>query len=259
MSRSERSIQIEAVVLRHSDWGEADRLLTLYTRDMGKLRALAKGVRRLRSRKAGHLEPFTRASLLVARGRDLWIVTQAATVEAYLPMREDLVRTGYAFYIVELIDRFSYEEGENRGLYQLLIDTLARISGEIDPLPAVRYFDIRLLDLLGYRPQLVQCVRCNEAIQAEDQFFSYEMGGVLCPQCGHQTGASRPVSMRALKFMRHYQRSSYEAARITGLPAVVRPELETLLQGYLSYLLEKGLNTPAFLRLVRNGSSGLKG
>lgn len=256
VGRTERSIQVEAVVLRHSDWGEADRLLTLYTREAGKLRAVAKGARRLRSRKAGHLEPFTHVSLLLARGRDLWIVTQAATVEAYLPLREDLLLTGYAAYVLELVDRFTYEEGENRALFQLLVETLARLNQDSESALAVRYFDVRLLDLLGFRPQLYQCVRCSEEILPQDQFFSNELGGVLCPRCGQQTGGARPVSMRTLKFLRHFQRSAYEHARRTGLPAEIRPELEALLQAYFSYLLERGLNTPAFLRLVRRENDG---
>ena len=114
MPSSERTLRTEVVVLRHTDWGEADRLLVLFSREAGKLRAVAKGVRKLHSRKAGHLEPFTRVKLLLARGRDFWIVTQAETVDAYLPIREDLVRTAYAAYVIELLDRFTYEEGENR-------------------------------------------------------------------------------------------------------------------------------------------------
>ena len=75
MPRPEHTLRVEAVVLRHADWGEADRLLTIFTRERGKLRAVAKGARKMRSRKAGHLEPFTRVALLLASGRDLWIVT----------------------------------------------------------------------------------------------------------------------------------------------------------------------------------------
>ena len=85
-----RSFRLEAVVLRHNDWGEADRLLGLFTLEMGKLRALAKGVRKLRSRKAGHLEPFTRVNLLLARGRDLPLITQVETLDPYLPLHEGL-------------------------------------------------------------------------------------------------------------------------------------------------------------------------
>ncbi|MEW5831025.1 MAG: DNA repair protein RecO, partial [Chloroflexota bacterium] len=95
-----RSFRAEAIVLRHSDWGEADRMLVLFTRQQGKVRALAKGARKIRSRKAGHLEPFTRVTLQLAAGRDLLIVTQAETLEAYQPVREDLVLTGYAAYLV---------------------------------------------------------------------------------------------------------------------------------------------------------------
>jgi DNA repair protein RecO (recombination protein O) len=239
------------VVLRHSDWGEADRLLVLYTREAGKLRSIAKGARRLRSRKAGHLEPFTRVALLLAHGRDLWIVTQAQTVDAYLPLREDLLLTGYAAYIIELLDRFTYEEGENPSLYNLLHTTLDRISREPDPFLPVRFYELRLLDLLGFRPELFQCTLCRRVIQPVDQFFSALLGGVVCPDCAGQAGSLRPVSMSTLKYLRHLQRSAYPQAQRAQIPPAVRREMESLLQFYLTYLLERGLNTPAFLREVR--------
>ncbi len=92
MPRAEHSLKVEAVVLRHSDYGEADRLLTLFTREQGKLRAIAKGVRKMQSRKAGHLEPFAQVTLMLAQGHDLWIVTQAEAIESLQPLREDLTR-----------------------------------------------------------------------------------------------------------------------------------------------------------------------
>ena len=246
-----RSLRVEAVVLRHSDWGEADRLLVLYTRESGKLRAVAKGARRLRSRKAGPLEPFTRVALMLARGRDLWIVTQAQTVDAYLPLREDLLRTGYAAYVMELLDRFTYEEGENTSLYNLLTTTLERVNVEPDVFLAVRYYELRLLDLLGFRPELFHCTVCRQNVQPVDQFFSALLGGVVCPQCAGRAGAVQPVSMPALKYIRQLQRSSYAEAQRAQVPPSVRSEMEALLQFYLTYLLERGLNTPAFLREVR--------
>jgi DNA repair protein RecO (recombination protein O) len=248
--KNQHTPRVEAVVLRHSDWGEADRLLVIFSREGGKLRAVAKGVRRLRSRKAGHLEPFTCVSLMLARGRDLWIVTQAQTVDAYLPLRDDLVRTGYAAYVVELLDRFTYEEGENRSLYRLLCDTLQRLSQEPDLPPVVRYYELRLLDLVGFRPELFNCVGCGRKIEAVDQFFSAASGGVMCPDCGSKAAFARPVSMRALKFIRHYQRSSYPEALRAGLPQAVRAEMEALMQYYLTFILEQGLKTPDFIRAM---------
>ncbi|RPJ38354.1 MAG: DNA repair protein RecO [Chloroflexi bacterium] len=255
MASSGRTLHTEVVVLRHTDWGEADRLLVLFSREAGKLRAVAKGARKLRSRKAGHLEPFTRVKLLMASGRDFWIITQAETVDAYLPIREDLVRTAYAAYVIELIDRFTYEEGENRPLFQLLIDTLGRIAALPDAFPAVRYYEIRLLDLLGFRPELTNCVRCGAQIQPENQFFDADLGGVLCPRCGANVPAAHPISMPALKFLRHYQRSTFHEASRAALTPAVQREVEALLNYYLTYLLERRLNSPAFLHEVRRDFS----
>jgi DNA repair protein RecO (recombination protein O) len=242
---------VEAVVLRHNDWGEADRMLGLFTHELGKVRAVAKGVRKLRSRKAGHLEPFTRASLQLARGREILIVTQAETLDSFISLREDLPLLGYTSYIIELLDRFTYEEGENASLYRLLVDTLTRLAAGHPPERVVHYYEVRLLDLLGFRPQLFQCARCGKDIQAEDQYFSAELGGVVCASCGKGMQGAVPVSMQALKFLRHFQRSSYaEAARANPQGPVYR-EMEVLMQHYLTYLLERGLNTPSFLRRVR--------
>lgn len=251
MSSRIRSQRVEAVVLRHYDWGEADRILVLFTRELGKVRAIAKGVRKLRSRKAGHLEPFIQVSLLLAKGRDLYIITQAETVKAFDSLRADLVSLGYASYIVELLDRFTYEEGENRAMYRLLIDTMARLANQDDPDLVVRYYEIRLLDLLGFRPHLFTCAVCEEEIQPQDQYFSARLGGVVCPSCGRKESGVRPISVRALKYLRHFQRSRFRQARRARIAPEVNREMEILMQHYLTYLLERGLNSPQFLRRVR--------
>ncbi len=246
------SFRVEAIVLRHADWGEADRLLTLYTREHGKARAIAKGARRIRSRKAGHLEPFTRVTLQLAQGRDLLIVTQADTLEAYLPIGADLVKTGYASYIVELLDRFIYEdEIENQPIFVLLTEALDRIAAEADPWLALRYFEVRLLDYLGYRPHLFHCASCGKEIRPENQYFSAAAGGVLCPSCGKDRPDAWPISMDALRHLRHFQRSSYAEARRAHPGSEVRNELESLMQKYLTYVLERGLNSPKFIKQVK--------
>jgi DNA repair protein RecO (recombination protein O) len=248
-----RSFRVEAVVLRHSDWGEADRLLTLYTRERGKVRAIAKGARRIRSRKAGHLEPFTRVTLQLAKGRDLLIVTQADTLDAYLPLGANLVKTSYAAYAVELLDRFTFEdENENNAIFRLLIEILSRIANEADPWLAIRYYEVRLLDELGFRPHLFECANCGEKIKPVDQFFSPAAGGVLCPKCGEGLPGIWSVSLEALKVFRHLQRSTYSEAQRARPGPEVRNELETLIQRYLTYLLERGLNSPGFIRQIKN-------
>lgn len=251
MPSLERSLKTEAVVLRHSELGEADRLLTLFSREAGILRAVAKGVRRIHSKKAGHLEPFTRVSLMLARTHDLWLVTQAVALDLFLPLHEDLILTGEAAYVLELVDRFSYEDGENRSLYGLLVETLERLSRGDPIFTAVHFFELHLLDSVGFRPQLFNCVRCREEIQPADQFFSTSMGGVICPKCGNLVPDARPISMEALKYLRNFQRTAYtrllQAVPSTG----VEREVEIILQFYNTFLLERRLNTPQFINEVR--------
>lgn len=247
-----RSIRVHAIILRHADWGEADRLVTLYTREQGKIRAVAKGARKITSRKAGHLEPFTHVKLQLSRGRDLFIVTQADTIDAYLPLRETLVLTGYASYVVELLDRFVYEqERANPTLFRLLADTLKRLVDKGDIWLAVRYYEIRLLDILGFRPQLLECANCGREIKAEDQFFSFSSGGVICPRCGQGLPNLMSITLDALKYLRHFQRSSYTEAKSARPTADVQNEVERLMQGYFTYLLERELNSPGFLKEVK--------
>jgi DNA repair protein RecO (recombination protein O) len=250
------TLRVEAVVLRHSDWGEADRLLTIFSREQGKLRCVVKGARKLLSRKAGHLEPFTRVALLLARGADLWIVTQAETVDAYLPLRESLERTATAAYVVELLDRFTYEEGENFHLYQLLVDTLRRVSSEeSDLFLSVRYYEVHLLDILGFKPELFHCVRCREEIKPQNQYFSFLLGGVLCPRDGPGAEDARPISMLALKYLRHLQRSTYAEAKKANPAPPIQSEMEAILGNYITFLLERTLNSPEFLHEIKRASN----
>ena len=248
-----RSFRVEAVVLRHVDYGEADRMLTLYTRQLGKTRALAKGARKIASRKAGHIEPFTHVKLQLAQGREMPIVTQADTIDAYQPLRENLILTSQASYVMELLDRFTYsDDTDNSTLFRLLTETLSRLASGTDPWLAIRYYEIRLLDHLGFRPQLFECANCGREIKAEDQFFSFSAGGVICPRCGQGLRNVHKISVEALRYLRHFQRSSYADATRARPDDDVQKETETLMQGYFTYLLERELNTPGFLKKIKS-------
>jgi DNA repair protein RecO (recombination protein O) len=251
MPREARSQRVEAIVLKHSDFGETDRLITLYSREQGKVRALAKGARKPGSRKGGHLEPFSRASLLLFAGRDLQVVTQAEAINTHSAISENLVALGYASYVAELLDKFSADHDENRGLYRLLRDTLDRLASGGEIQLAVRFYEVRLLELAGFRPELQSCLNCGNVIKPEDQYFSFHQGGVLCPECGLTNREARPVSMPTLKMLRHLQRSSFAEAGRPKFSQATHAEVESLMNHYLTYLLERSLNSPRFLQKVR--------
>lgn len=259
--RTERLYRTEAIVLRRGDFGEADRLLTLYTPGHGKRRVLAKGVRKTASRKAGHLELYSRSDVLVARGRDLDIVTQAELLDAHRSVHEDLLRASYAAYLAELLDRFVEEDDENPALYTLLASALHALDGGA-PAPGspddrrrlqllARYYELQLLTLTGYQPQLSTCVDRRETIEPVDQAFGLEEGGVLCPRCAPRHPGAVPLSLGALKALRFLQRSDWAEVSRLRLSAPVQGETERLLGRYIVRILERRLKSVEFLKLVR--------
>jgi DNA repair protein RecO (recombination protein O) len=252
MPRPERAYRTPAIILKRRDFGEADRMLTILTPRYGKFDVVAKGARKLTSAKTGHVELFTRADMLIHQGREFGIVAQAEMSAPYLRLREDLERGAYAGYCVELLDRFTTdEEGEMSMWYALLDETLERLCSTADARLAVRYYEMRLLDLAGFRPELNECVVDHEPIQPEDQFISYVEGGVVCPRHAERSHALLPISLNGLKLLRHLQRSSYSHVSGLTITAGLHDDLERLMLGYLTYHLERRLQSADFIRRLR--------
>ena len=250
-SARERLYRTEAIILRRHDFGEADKLLTLYTPFLGKRRVLAKGVRKPRSRKGGHVELFTHSNLLIAKGKSLDIVTQAETVHSFLPIRRELLRTSYAYYAAELLDKFTEEGEENRPLFELLLDVLDWLSDADDLDLALRYYELHLLDYAGYRPQLFQCLHCLRSIEAGVSLFSPSDGGLLCPRCGERQSAGQEVSPQALAALRYLQTRDRGACRQLEVDRTAHDELETVLRRYIIHLLERDLKSVDFINALK--------
>src|ERR1044071_1373373 len=178
-----RVYRAEAVVLKGVDFGETDKVLTLYTLQQGKLRVVAKGVRRPGSRLGGHLDLLTHSQLLLAHGRNLDIVTQAETIDPFIGLRDDLWRASLGYVVSELLDRMTEEGHEDRATFASLVEVLGRVAADPDPELAVRLFEAQLRERLGYRPQLRACVRCGAELRRVDCYYSSAAGGVLCPTC----------------------------------------------------------------------------
>jgi len=247
----ERTFRSEAIILRRADFGEADRLLTLYSLEFGKMKAVAKGARKPQSRKTGHVEPFMRTRFLFAKGRDLSIITQAEMIDAYPGLRDDLMRATYASYAMELLERFTVEEDRNEAIYKLVSEGLNWFETTLDLMLAARYYELRLMTLAGYRPQLFSCVSCGEDIQEQNQFFSADLGGLLCPNCQNADRAARRVSAVAVKVLRYLQTRSWSTVNALRLKPTLHKELESLLYFYLTFILERNLKSVEFLHRLQ--------
>jgi DNA repair protein RecO (recombination protein O) len=242
-----RVYKTEAIVLKRTNLGEADKILTIYTPNMGKIRAVAKGVRRPKSKLGGHVETLTRSSMMLASGRNLDIITQSQTLDSYLPLRNDLLRTSCALYAAELVDRFTEEHVGNYPIYRLLLNTIEQIAETDNVDLLLRYFEIQMLGYLGYKPQLQTCVSCREALEPQENYFSASGGGVLCPSCRATEPRVRPLSLNALKVLRLFQDSDYGQASSVRLSPGLAKELEIVLREYTRYLLEREVKSAEFL------------
>ena len=134
------SYKTEGIVLKRINFGEADRLLTLYSKHYGKIRALAKGVRRVTSRKGGNLEIFNHVSLFLIHGRNLDLLSEAQVINTYKSWRKELKKIGLAYYLCELVDKLTPEGQENQVVFELLRDSLSLIDKE-KPLELIRSFE----------------------------------------------------------------------------------------------------------------------
>jgi len=246
-----RTYQTEAIIIKKIKLGEADRILSLYTPHLGKIRAVAKGVRRPRSKMAGHLELLTHSLVSLARGRNLDTVIGSQTINSFLPLKSDLQLTSQALYAVELVDLFTADNDENYPLFQLLLETMHRLCQGNNNELTLRYFELHLLNLVGYRPQLGQCVSCHAPLKATSNSFSPSAGGVLCPRCSQSQFYSYPLSVNALKVLRFLQSNDYDTISQLKIGPELCQELEEVMRNYLKYLLEREVKSVAWLDTLR--------
>jgi DNA repair protein RecO (recombination protein O) len=266
---TERLYRTEGIVIRRRDQGEADRVLTLCT-PLGKIEAIAKGARKVRSRKAGHVELFTRSNFVISRVQNSWdIVSQAETVEPHELLRSDLLRGAYARYAIELLDSFFAQEEGGQTLLDLLDHALARLCQGDDPDLVLRFYEQHLLGLAGFRPELNACVgehkerrplQPHEATSDKDRgnrrpfSFDPERGGALCPDCTAKHGALPEIttlSPNGLELLQACQRGPYSRLRHQRVTPTVHAEVERVMQHYITYHLERGLKSGAFLQRLK--------
>lgn len=245
----------EAIVLRRRDYGEADRILTLYTPDRGKVHAIAKGVRRIASRKAGHVELFVHTGVLLAEGRNLDIVTQAETIRTYRRLRDDLTRTAYACHLAELVDRLVADGVASPTTFELLGDALGALDDGDDPGLVARFFELRLLALLGYRPQLFACTRCDRALGPAGNAFSSSSGGVVCPECRATQRDALALDERPFRVLRFLQGHGWAEVRRLAVTPDTSSALERVMHDYLLHLAERELRSAEFLIFLRRSAA----
>jgi DNA repair protein RecO (recombination protein O) len=252
MPRPPRVYKSPAIVLRQRKLGETDKIITLYTAEYGKVEAVAKGVRRVKSRLAGNVEPLTHGAFLLARGRNLDIITQIQSIESFQPLHDDLGRLSHALYAAELLDRATEEREENFALYRLLLDTLRRLTTRDDLERTLRYYEMAVLGQLGYKPEVQRCVVCGaEPERGEVVRWAANLGGGVCSNCKPQNTVLSALSPATLTALRVLQREDFQELVDLELDHDTAVALEHILRDAIHYALDQDVRSAAFLDEVR--------
>jgi len=249
-----REYHTEAVIIRKTRLGEADRIITLYSPSLGKLQAVAKAVRKTRSKLSGHLELLTHSEVTLARGKNLDTIIGSQTINTFLPLRKNLEAVSAGLYLAELVNLFTAEADriDNQRLFSLFVSTLEQLSMNAAGCePCLRYFEVQLLEQAGYRPQLKVCAGCRKPLQPVTNTFSPGAGGVLCTDCAMHQALPYSISVNGLKVLRLFQDCEITTAIRLKLPGELNRELEKLIRSYCQYILEREVRSAGWLDSLR--------
>jgi DNA repair protein RecO (recombination protein O) len=238
----------EGIVVKKQDFSEADKILTIFTKENGKITAIAKGARRVTSRKVSSTELFVHGIYYMAKGKSMDIITESEILNPFTPLREDLGKSSLAFYIVELMNSFTHGGQSNYPLYRLFLETMSILSRAKKRQDLwVRAFEVKALRHLGFGPELFQCASCTAPLSAE-KYIDPKKGGTVCRDC-FTDGILVKESM--LTFLRDLQRSNWnELSRLRFLDRDLA-DSEKILHVYLENVLEREMSSRDFIEQVR--------
>jgi DNA repair protein RecO (recombination protein O) len=231
----------QGVVLRSIKLGEADKIVTVMTQGSGKVRAVAKGIRKTTSRFGARLEPFTHVSLMLYHGRgQLDTITQAEIIAPHSAISEDLALFAAGETMLEAVDKIAEEHEKNVRLVLLLLGGMRALEARPrDPGAVAESFMLKLLSLSGYHPSLTACAVCGAK---DPQLFSAAMGGAVCPSCAE--GGVAHVSAGALGYLQQLAAVDLnDAGNVVEADHRIRKESRGLLYGFAEYYLERRMKS----------------
>lgn len=247
--------RVEGIVIKRTDFSEADRILTIFTKDRGKVSALAKGVKRITSRKGGHVELLNHSLFFIAEGKSLDIITEAETIDPFNNIKGDLEKAGFGYYMAEFINEFLQEGQISYSLFRLFLMALSFLN-DVDAgreSLLVRAFEIKALGELGFAPEIRFCTLCGEPLTwGVRNGFSPEAGGVLCAACAVEQGFS--MERRTLDLLRVIMGSSWRRLGRLDTRRLPLADVQSLMQSYIEYILEKRLKSTELIEKIRSGN-----
>jgi DNA repair protein RecO (recombination protein O) len=237
------------IILRRTNIGEADRILTIYTKEFGKIKAIAKGVRKINSRLAGNLEPYSMGEFMFHEGKTFETVIEAANIENNFCLSKDCKNFATAHYFGELIDKLTEENEKQPELFEIFRAAVSRLTGEESNV-LVPFFEIKILDRLGFRPQVYYCLHCRKKLLDEQNYFSAEGGGVVCSSC--KTGHLPKISVDVIKVFRLIIESDISLVDRLKVEPEIIDEMKKIIDIYQNQIIEREVRSKTILKTIEN-------
>ncbi|OGC44599.1 DNA repair protein RecO [candidate division WWE3 bacterium RBG_19FT_COMBO_53_11] len=238
----------EGIVIRKKDFGEADKILTIYTRDRGRVVAFAPGARRITSRKASATELFTHGIYFLSQGKEMDTITESEVLNSFYPLRDDLTKAALAFYLAELLGYLVVDSQPNYPVYRLFLESISLLSRAKRRHELwIRAFEIKALTQLGFGPELFQCSHCTEPLSAE-KYFQAGLGGMVCREC-FEDGIL--LTDEQLLFVRDLARLNWNELSRLRFEDHHLTDAEKILGYYLREVLEKEIAAADFVKQAK--------
>ncbi|NLB34523.1 MAG: DNA repair protein RecO [Elusimicrobia bacterium] len=236
------SFNAEGILIRSYDYGDGHRIISAFTREAGKIKAVARGSRKVKSKLAAYLEPASHNifSFHSKKGQGLYTLTGVRPLDTHEDLRKDMKLFGYASIILESVDVMTAENDPDLILYSLLTDALKDLSAK-EPSGTFCLFLFRLLKAAGYRLEMFSCISCGREISGKAGLFSFSLGGIVCSDC-RQDSPCLNVSKKTLGYIR-------KLSEKLALPDDVEEEIGNIIQKYIKYEFGKDLNSREFMKI----------
>lgn len=245
----------KAIVIGHYPLGESDRIVIFLSRDYGKIRAVAKGARKIKSKLCGRLEILTYGELIYfeREGKDLHSVNSFDIIEPFQMLREDLLKMAYCTYAAELIQNVVSEEEPDPDTFDLMLKVMLMIAKNDDPEIIIRTFEIQLLEKMGLNPRLDSCIICSNKINEPNPIFNIQAGGILCNKCANNDYKGIKISRGSLETMKLMQKSNIESISRLKASELSKQEINKLLSSFIAFHMDiKNLHSLSFLENIKS-------
>jgi len=248
----------EAIVLRSTNFSESSKIVTFYSSQFGKIKGIAKGARSAKNKFGSSLEIFSLVTLVFYQKKtDIQLISQCDLENTFFNIRNDLVKTAYASYFIELINKTIEGAQESEQIFSLILNALITLeTTNVEPEVLAHFFEIRLLKMLGCIPVFDRCVNCG--VKITNARFSLSLGGVLNEECWGADESALRVSLGSILTVQHLQSSDFPDLSRLKLNKLSSKELKLVLESYIKYTLVKNLKSLEFLEKINEAELRIK-